>query len=147
MAPSFQIKSLLRIWETKMRLLLKILRIQSLRNRMTNLYIVQSQKENEDLRKQIRELQSSRKSKTGAVRYLKTKRKKRVMVIDSSDSDCTDSSSSTSSVVELSDGKSKVKRSKTVISRSTNNVETPTMKSGIKYSDWVHWVRVWQHSV
>ena len=109
--------------------------------------LVQSQKENEDLRKQIRELQSSRKSKTGAVRSPKTKRKKRVMVIDSSDSDCTDSSSSTSSVVELSDGKSKVKRSKTVISRSTNNVETPTMKSGIKYSDWVHWVRVWQHSV
>ena len=109
--------------------------------------LVQSQKENEDLRKQIRELQSSRKSKTGAVRSPKTKRKKRVMVIDSSDSDCTDSSSSTSSVVEFSDGKSKVKRSKTVISRSTNNVETPTMKSGMKYSDWVHWVRVWQHSI
>ena len=49
--------------------------------------------------------------------------------------------------VILLNPKKAVKRSKTVISRSTNNVETPTMKAGMKYCDWVHWVHVWQHSI
>ena len=127
--------------------------------------LLQSQKENEALRKQLEEIQTgkaasgsksekpnTKKNKKKASGSPKKKRK-RVFIIDSSDSDFnSDSSGSVESVAEQSSDDSKnkkvkTKHSKTVISRSTNNVETPTMKQGMKYPDWVHWVHVWQHSV
>ena len=69
-----------------------------------------------------------------------------MFVLDSS-SDSKASSLISETDQEDSSEKSKKysKRSKTVISRSSSIVETPTMKSGMKYADWVHWVQVWQH--
>ena len=131
--------------------------------------LIQSQRENEALKKQLQELQSAtvgHSSNSGTTGDLNSKKKqsdkslskkgrKRVYVIESSDSNSqSDSSCLRSSVSDKSDSESgdkpkkkKIKRSKTVISRSTNNIETPTMKSGMKYPDWVHWVNVWQHSI
>ena len=129
-----------------------------------------SKEENEALRKQLTELQAlksvqgsnsensaKRKSKKKhSARSPVKKKKKRIYILDSSDSDTqSDTYDSDSSVPEKSDStvspnqnkKTKIKKSKTVISRSTNNIETPTMKPGMKYPDWVHWVNVWQHSI
>ena len=121
--------------------------------------LLESQKENEALKKQLEEMQALNSEGGSGLRSdlskkpkkkrssKSTPKKKRRRIITSSDSDTFSDSSTVSSDNTAEGKKSKVKKSKTIISRSTNNVETPTMKSGMKYSDWVHWVHVWQHSV
>ena len=113
--------------------------------------LLQSQQENDNLKKQIEELQFKKhKKKKSSKDSSPKKKRRRVIIVSSSDTDTgdnSDSSSSSSNLEEDTTTKKDGKRSKTIISRSTNSVETPTMKSGMKYTDWVHWVTVWQHSV
>ena len=119
--------------------------------------LLQSQKENETLKKQLEDLQSLKSNASGKRNKKKKasespkKKRRKIFLISSSTESESDSDSDGSTTDTVADEnvkkKTKVKKSKTVVSRSTNSIETPTMKTGMKYADWVHWVHIWQHSV
>ena len=100
--------------------------------------LLQSQKENESLRKQLEDIKSKKKNKKAKKNKSPSKspvkkKRRRIVILSSSDTGSnSDTSGSTSEEEQQSDSekpKKAVRHSKTVISRSTNNMETPNYEN------------------